>query len=570
MPITLKCYANCDDVLLVWRVNNYPNATIPGCLGFAVEIKKQDGRIEILNNLKGFEADKPHAGETQATTKWPLQTYMWSDHTILLGTQVQFRVTAMLGSAGQLTRGETSDWSDIQTLMPQAGARTAAFFNRGFILSQFVSRYARENKLTTMSALKTSLSTQVASPLMQFLAGALGSAIRGILQEARLNPKIELYCALFELDLDDLIEGLAALKGRAHVILGNGSVKHHEDDENAKAATRLAQAGVDLHRRMVAPTGLAHNKFVVVVIDNIPFGVWTGSTNWTLTGLHTQINNGLAIENRELAQTYLDQWSALKNAEDSFTPALKAANSNAKGPFTLQQKDSARIWFTPNIDKDKSTPGGADISDLITLVNAAKEGILFVLFMPGQEPLNTILKRQQENLYVRGVVSTLPMGSKDNPSGTFQIMNGTGYKEYKLDVVQPQGVGAVGDFLSTFTRQDFLSGMGFAITHSKVLVIDPFGSRPVVVTGSHNMSTSASGKNDENLVIVENCPELARAYAVNCMSVYKHYRWPASQHDAKQPGNSTQGYLSTVDSWQNRTQNPSTIADLKFWMNTDA
>jgi phosphatidylserine/phosphatidylglycerophosphate/cardiolipin synthase-like enzyme len=570
MPITLKCYTNCDDVLLVWHVNNTPNSTIPGCLGFAIEIKKQDGSIETLHNLKGFEADKPQTGETQATTKWPLQTYMWNDHTILHGTQVQFRVTAMLGLPNHLNRGDASAWSDIQTLSPQAGAKTSAFFNRGFILSQFVSRYAKEHNLTTMPALKTALSTQITSPLMQFLAGELGSAIRGILQEARHNPKIELYCTLFELDLDDLIEGLSALKGRAHVILGNGSVKHHEEDENVKAATRLTQAGVDLHRRMVAPTGLAHNKSVVIVIDGKPFGVWTGSTNWTLTGLHTQINNGIAIENRDIAQSYLDQWTAIKNAESSFTHALKAANASAKGPYSLQQNESARVWFTPNIDKDNSTPGGADISDLIEVVNGAKEGILFVLFMPGQEPLNTILKRQQEGLYVRGVVSTLPMGSRDNPSGTYQIMTGTGYKEYKLEVVQPQGVGAVGDFLSTFTRQDFLSGMGFAITHSKVLVIDPFGNHPVVVTGSHNMSASASGKNDENLVIIENCPELARAYAVNCMSVYKYYRWPASQHDAKQPGNASQGYLSTADSWQNRTQNPSTIADLKFWMNTDA
>jgi phosphatidylserine/phosphatidylglycerophosphate/cardiolipin synthase-like enzyme len=168
-------------------------------------------------------------------------------------------------------------------------------------------------------------------------------------------------------------------------------------------------------------------------------------------------------------------------------------------------------------------------------------------------------------LYVRGVVSTLPDGSKANPSPTFQIMNNEGYKEYAHDVVQPQGTGAVGDFLAEFTRQQFLSGMGFAITHSKIIVIDPFGAEPVVVTGSHNLSASASERNDENLLIIRNNPDLARAYAVNCMAVYQHYRWPAVQHDAKQ-GDTDAGYLVTSDAWQQgRENNPDMKSDLAFW-----
>ena len=456
----------------------------------------------------------------------------------------------------------------MQTLNPQAGANTSAFFNRGMILSQFVARYAKQNNLTTAKELKQNLGSEVDGPLMQFLTGELGKAVRGILKEAASNPKIELYCALFELDLDDLIDGLIAVKDRAHVILGNGSVKKG-GDENAAAAKRLKAGGVDLYRRMVAPAGLAHNKFVALAIDGKPFGVWTGSTNWTMTGLHTQINNGISIQSAELAQAYLDHWNAIKAAGNSFTPGLKSGDATPKGPFTLAPGEPARVWFTPNSAAAKSKAGGPDITDLIDLVNGAKEGILFVMFMPGQEPLNSILKRQEAGLYVRGVVSTLPTGSKQNPSVTMQLMTGKGYAPYKFDVVQPQGADATGDFLTEFTRQQFLSDIGYAITHSKVLVIDPFGSHPVVVTGSHNLSAAASGKNDENLVIVENCPDLARAYAVNCMSVYKHYRWPAYQQDAKKQaaaGNASQGFLSTTDAWQSKSRDPDTLADLKFWM----
>src|SRR5262249_55113337 len=57
------------------------------------------------------------------------------------------------------------------------------------------------------------------------------------------------------------------------------------------------------------------------------------------------------------------------------------------------------------------------------------------------------------------------------------------------------------------------------------IVIDPFSTKPVVITGSHNLGPKASSKNDENLVIVRHHPAMARSYAVNIMSIYNQYRW---------------------------------------------
>src|ERR1700693_3230496 len=61
--------------------------------------------------------------------------------------------------------------------------------------------------------------------------------------------------------------------------------------------------------------------------------------------------------------------------------------------------------------------------------------------------------------------------------------------------------------------------------HSKVVVVDPFGAKPVVMTGSHNLGPKASGKNDDNLVIIEDAPGLAAAYAVNILGIYDQYKW---------------------------------------------
>jgi phosphatidylserine/phosphatidylglycerophosphate/cardiolipin synthase-like enzyme len=576
MSIQLKCYANCDDVFLAWCSKAGGNiGEIEGCLGFRIEVRNEDAPgkpVELLNNLKGFKVDQPKEGEARTSDQWPFQTFNWTHHAVLHGTtgqKLSYRVTPMKGQPQKLTPDEAnaSPWTTI-SLSPLAGPDVEAFFNRGVILSQFVSRYAKEHGLTTMQALKRDLTSEVNGPLMQFLTGELGKAVRGIVKTVAGDKNLEIYCAFFELDLDDLVEGLVACGGRAHVILANGSVKEVGGDENQKAAQQL-EGKVDLHRRMTAPHGLAHNKFVVVCEGGKPTSVWTGSTNWTLTGLHTQVNNGIALNSPELAQAYLDHWHALIEAGDAFGHALSSGDSEPKGPFDFGP-GKARVWFSPTPQSKASPNGGPDIDDLKRLVSAAKQGVLFIMFMPGQEPLDTILKKQLDGLYVRGVVSTLPMGTKDKPSATFQILTGQDFKTYSLDVVQPQGSEAVGSFVSTFTRQQFLNpgGMGFAITHSKVLVIDPFGDHPVVVTGSNNFSASASGKNDENLLVIENCPELAEAYAVNCMSVYGHYRWPAFQHETRTAAAaaSDAGFLATTPDWQQQALSGQKLTDLKFWV----
>ena len=104
MSITLQCYANCDDVMLVWTADGHPDGVIPGCLGYSIDIKKPDGSTETLVNLKGFAADNPKVGETRPTTAWPLQTYMWTDHTILRASSA-IPVTAMMGTPDRLTAG---------------------------------------------------------------------------------------------------------------------------------------------------------------------------------------------------------------------------------------------------------------------------------------------------------------------------------------------------------------------------------------------------------------------------------------------------------------------------------
>ncbi|MGY4433896.1 phosphatidylserine/phosphatidylglycerophosphate/cardiolipin synthase-like enzyme [Bradyrhizobium sp. F1.13.1] len=80
--------------------------------------------------------------------------------------------------------------------------------------------------------------------------------------------------------------------------------------------------------------------------------------------------------------------------------------------------------------------------------------------------------------------------------------------EFETAPVQPEGVvKSFSDWIGEVTRSQFLfpnqnPGIGHAITHSKMIVIDPFSDDCKVVTGSHNFSGSDSEQNDDNFVVV--------------------------------------------------------------------
>lgn len=51
--------------------------------------------------------------------------------------------------------------------------------------------------------------------------------------------------------------------------------------------------------------------------------------------------------------------------------------------------------------------------------------------------------------------------------------------------------------------------------HNKVMIIDPSGNEPIVITGSFNFTWTAQHKNAENILVVRKNPALASRYAIN-------------------------------------------------------
>ena len=577
MTTKLKVYVNEDDALLFWSIPK----PIPGCRGFAIQRRiKRKGKKQtedFLLNRTGFETKKAPANSNgnnpnvKPSTELPFQRFSWTDHDAQTGDVVSYRIIPMIrNSDGELEQKESdaSDWSPKRTLGTTKG-EFKPFFNRGFVMSQFMARFLKENNLT-LKKFKDRIRDKDDKTIRQFLSGDLRLALLNELAVA-LKEGGQVFAALFELSDDELIEALGKLKSNANVVLANGSVQKAKGetsadarrrDENEDARKRLLDKGVDVKvektNRFISPGALGHNKFLVRTDKaGTPVTAWTGSTNWAPTGLCTQVNNGLLIQNTDVATVYLNQWHALRKAASEFPKPFVASNSKPKpvGEDTVGNVRSV-VWFT-------RTSKGVDLNALKDEVNKAREGILFLMFMPGSTGLfSTVSARSGEpNLYVRGVVSELPNGRGDESAVDVNLIDGNEHTPLHLDIIQPEGVrNSFAEFAAEVTRTQFLGGIGHAIIHSKVVVIDPFSKDPVVITGSHNFSSSASSKNDENFIIIKGDHELAEAYAVNIMGAYAHYRWRAFLTQAKQPFNG----LKDNDKWQ-APRLAAARRDLQFW-----
>ncbi len=419
MAVTLKIavYTNSDDAFVAWASSDF----IPGCRGFLLERGRMKGTkevVEAVENRVGFKKDHAKAGDHQPSDKWPFQRFNWTDHAVDVGNRVRYRVTAMIddGNGGAFTPGPASSWTPWVTLTPDAGDGFSCYFNRGFILSQFVARYLKEKKLSP-AKFKAQLKKSVDPKFRTFLEGDLGAKVMKLLEESK-DDGAYLHAALYELGDEKLEDGLIALGSRLHLILANGSDK--KGDGNKAAREHLNSEGIVTVDRLLKSKGLGHNKFVVLSEGKTAKAVWTGSTNWSTTGLCTQVNNGILIEDERLAKLYRKQWDFLK---DSSPPELDPANFNPElveandKPHTLTIGSAkVTVWFTRTSD-------GHDMDALRDVIASAKDSILFLMFTPGKDGLHTdaAQRANEKEMYVRGVVSTLGSERGDNDKDVLDI-----------------------------------------------------------------------------------------------------------------------------------------------------
>jgi len=465
-------------------------------------------------------------------------------------------------------------------------------------------------------------------PIRMFLTADVLGFLLSMIDRAEQGGG-ELYLALYELHDPELVKRLTKLTaaGKAHVILSAaGDVDPNPrgtppgqkqpvvwDTENHPARAGLhAASAANVEDRLFNNTAhIGHNKFAVYVEGGVAKSVLAGSTNWTSTGLCTQSNNVIIIEDEQVAAQYLDYWKRLLDdpqpageevdityrnkplqgfAQNSGVQgaALRAANATPAVANTLAGGGTVEVLFSPNTKaktKNISSPTPVDLSRVYSLMEHASHAILFLAFLPGYNGVQNIigeaakLAADRPDLLVQGAVSdpkALPPPAKAGQPTTYKAPDGTMQKLPPPAVWWPGGdasriavIRAAAVTVPTGPLQPELLSAGPAIIHDKIIVIDPLD--PVactVVTGSHNFGYKASYQNDENLLIIRGNQPLAIAYAVHVLDVYDHYLMRAKLSDklrdsliktGKPPVTGVGGFLRMTADWQQRWFMPNPI-----------
>ncbi len=457
-------------------------------------------------------------------------------------------------------------------------------FTNGILAAQWLSNVLMEDGVVAKNELLHKLEDP-ADPHRKYLAGD----VLPLLHELFARPG-SFRLALYELE-DRELEGLiVANKARVELILANTGPGESKDWDarNAPARKRVRQAlGARLQDRMFNNSvHIGHNKFVVHFDPaGQPVAVFTGSTNWTSTGIAGQTNNALLIEDADVAAAFAGYWqrmlddklpkpkpksSSAMNASQQSATFRTANATNAR--FALAAGGELTLWFAPNrperkkpVSKTKPAPVPPDLQDVYRRMRMAKEAILFLAFYPGQKGVDCVIGEaisialNDPTLLLTGAVSSpqaMPnyvpkKKDKDSDEVIEEGDSPTTFEQGNVAIVRAARIDEktlLGDLrVEQLTAK---GGIG-AIIHDKVVVIDPRSPDCTVILGSHNLGYKASYSNDENMVIVSGNRDLAMAYAVHVLDVYDHYRFRAIENERKKKGQKGwSGFLQTKDGWQ--------------------
>ena len=222
---------------------------------------------------------------------------------------------------------------------------------------------------------------------------------------------------------------------------------------------------------------IMHDKFVVIdgnSSDPNDAIVWTGCLNWYVQQFNRDYNNVVVFQDSALAHAYTGEFNQMWGDTGLVT------NPGASR-FGMYKSDLGRHHFviggTP-VDLYFSPSDGTE-SHIQSTISTANTDLYFGMYtFTSNADANLIMSKFNNGVYVAGIDDS--WSNSYGPHSTFTSGLAINFKVYT----------------ETST----------SIYHNKFLIVDPSDicSDPMVLTGSHNWSTSANTHNDENTVIIHN------------------------------------------------------------------
>ncbi len=268
--------------------------------------------------------------------------------------------------------------------------------------------------------------------------------------------------------------------------------------------------------------GIMHNKFMIIDAfhtDPTKPVVWTGSMNWTETCVNQYANNVVIIQDQSLAKAY-----TLEFEEMFGSTGLQPDTAVARfGPYKINNTPHEFLIGNTRVKSFFSPSDGVN-AQIISHIESAMNQVY----------VNTMLITRSDIAYG---LRDKSIAGKD----VRVIVNSDG------DCTQ-----LVVDELTTQLGANFREFGESYILHNKLMIIDPnppLGGDPLVWTGSHNWSSAADQRNDENSLVIHDLT-IANLYLQEFMQRWalgvplSLQTWPRSMNDVRLSPNPSDGLFT--------------------------
>ena len=512
-----------------------------GCLGFSIQRTDlgpasqpfaADGQKTVwLPNMVRFPNVPLADGQTFSTTEdAPLQKFRWGDYSLEPANAYRYKIIPRYGKPGALeTLAGLENGVEVEVATEDTNnEETSVFFNRAAAASMAFNReFPDVNDVSD--------SSDEAAAARKWLSDGLEEAVLAFLNKAEKGDA--LHAAIYEFQKPELLKGIkdAAARGVDVKVVYHHRQKNDKDKTATKNDEAIKAAGLDdaalaaenlqpivKPRKANPQSAIMHNKFVVLLKNDgtkpVPKAVWTGSTNWTDGGIYGQLNVGHAVYDAEVAALYEGYFELLHDDADAST--IKHALSGLS-PISLISPGEHKVLPV-------FSPQGADtmLHLYAKLCEDAKMLMVSAPFALSPIILASLTKKSDDVL-------------------RFMLLDKIGSlgKGQEVHIIEgdPNDSIAVATTISS-PLHDFqgklLEGKesfhhaGIHI-HSKIILVDPFGSDPIIVTGSANFSNNSTEVNDSNSMILRGFTAVADIYATEFMRMFEHYHFRANEAKAQ-------------------------------------
>lgn len=550
--VSVHAIAGTHAVLLAM---NATAAARHGLKGFAIGVRRDSGRVDWLRGFKFFQSliPEPEPGQRHSTLEHPIQSFLWGHYSAEPDRGYRYVVRPLYGEPGQLRGG--SDVEVVVRTEPTDHGTHAVFFNRGAIPSQaFADRFGNQAPPAPDDPTSEEvrwLSRGLLEGALAFIAQANGS-------------RFSLRIAAYEFSYPPILQALAtAAASGADVRIvyeaGQEKIKGVLRDTSTTKLNRTAigNAGLDgrPHLTLIPRRNrkkIPHNKFMVLLENGQPIQVWTGSTNFTVSGFLGQSNVGHLVRDEGVARAYAQYWSQLSGDpaladlrawDDQHSPEPPATLSDGVTlVFSPRARSRMLDWYGERID------GAAETVMLTAAFGVTRR--LAERFDNDRDYLRFILMEKRNRS-----ADTQAMLERDRDT---QIAFGARLNRDALEL------GLDGYHLDNWFREEehFRKKGHIFYVHTKILMIDLLTDQPLVFSGSANFSPDSLLSNDENMLLIAGNTAVADIYTTEFTRLFNHFYFRDIAQKLAREGHNEPAravFLDPTDGWVARYFQPGTL-----------